>query len=562
MSSPRLRQQFDLLFKHFSGQNVEVQIEEITEVLSCTRRNARIVLSKLHELGWIVWQPSSGRGKLSSLVFKQSQDDVNIELAKQLLEEGKIGRALSVLDQDVHKLTQVVQDYIGLQHRHGQQIVRLPYYRPLTLSAPLYKLRRSEKNIIQQVASGLTTIDDTEQLAADIAHHWQSLTPRHWRFFIRPNIRCHNGNMLSMEQIVDHLKQLATIPLFAHIQDVEQTSDLIVDIHLSQSDYRLDQLLADASAKLVINWVDGEDGQKYPQGTGPFKIVHNDNHRVVLSAFDDYFGFRPLIDQVEVVVIDEVYSNLVYPSLSQNELKPGAQPKQEQVNLDPGCTYMLLDHVNGLSKQPQWASYFASKLNSLALLAKLPQQKMIDLGLISSFGLKPGWQHSGASGVTQSPDPETIVVAYQHDHTFFADIAKSIKSLLTSDGHNVELKAIEEIQENQLHADIWIKAMGIAMHKQEALATWFLCEELFEKTAKASVHLEVCNLIREWQSDPNRAFPGLEISHTLVASQHILPMFHCWLGVNQDHSGSLQNAKTNALGWFDFSRVWLNPKMD
>jgi len=42
----------------------------------------------------------------------------------------------------------------------------------------------------------------------------------------------------------------------------------------------------------------------------------------------------------------------------------------------------------------------------------------------------------------------------------------------------------------------------------------------------------------------------------------LIPMFHCWLGVNKDQCGTLQNAKCNALGWFDFSQVWVKPEVD
>ena len=40
----------------------------------------------------------------------------------------------------------------------------------------------------------------------------------------------------------------------------------------------------------------------------------------------------------------------------------------------------------------------------------------------------------------------------------------------------------------------------------------------------------------------------------------IIPMFHCWLGIGREQCGALQNAKCNALGWFDFSQVWLKPE--
>ncbi|ORT50966.1 transcriptional regulator [Vibrio sp. qd031] len=561
MSSPRLRQQFDLLYRHFSGQDSDVQIEEITEILSCTRRNARIVLSKLHELGWIQWSPSSGRGKLSSLIFNQSQDDVNIEMAKRLLEEGKIGRALAVLDQDVHKLTQVVQDYIGLQNRKGESIVRLPYYRPLQLVSPLYRLRRSEKNIIQQVASGLTTLDENERLTADIAHHWQMLTPVHWRFFIRPNIRCHNGNLLTLEQIIHHLDDLADAPLFCHITKVTQSADLCIDVYLTRPDVRFDLLLSDVSAKVITQWVTQEDGQHYPQATGPFRVVHNDDSKLKLVAFDDYFGFRPLIDQVEVVVIDDIYSNLVYPSLSQSVLPNSSEPKQEQVDLDPGCTFLLLDKQQGLAKTADWADYFSSRLNSLALFSHLPQQKIVDLGLIHAFGLKPGWQHTSGYSTKSlaAPTQQNIVVAYQHEHTVFADIAHAIKNLLEQDLLEVELVTFDSVKELAKKPDIWVMAMGIATHREDALAAWYLCEPRFNDTVEESVHKKVVSLIEHWQSGSDLPFPGLQISQQLVGSKQILPMFHCWLGVNQDHSGTLQNAKTNALGWFDFSRVWLKP---
>lgn len=89
MSSPRLRVQFETLFEHYKGQDCGIQLEEITEILFCTRRNARIVLNKMEEEGWIEWHPAPGRGKLSQLVFKRSRSDVSENLAKRYLEEGK-----------------------------------------------------------------------------------------------------------------------------------------------------------------------------------------------------------------------------------------------------------------------------------------------------------------------------------------------------------------------------------------------------------------------------------------------------------------------------------------
>ncbi|MCQ6508136.1 SgrR family transcriptional regulator, partial [Vibrio parahaemolyticus] len=74
--------QFETLFEKFAGNDTEVQLEDITDALFCTRRNARIVLNKLEEEGWIEWHPAAGRGKLSKLIFKSNRIDVSENLAR------------------------------------------------------------------------------------------------------------------------------------------------------------------------------------------------------------------------------------------------------------------------------------------------------------------------------------------------------------------------------------------------------------------------------------------------------------------------------------------------
>ena len=76
MSSPRLRVQFETLFEKFSGNDTEVQLEDITEALFCTRRNARIVLNKLEEEDWIEWHPAASRRTGRSFALLSSTCDV------------------------------------------------------------------------------------------------------------------------------------------------------------------------------------------------------------------------------------------------------------------------------------------------------------------------------------------------------------------------------------------------------------------------------------------------------------------------------------------------------
>lgn len=562
MSSPRLRVQFETLFEHFQGQDVEIQLEDVTDILFCTRRNARIVLNKMEEEGWIEWHPAAGRGKLSQLIFKRSRADVSENLARRYLNEGKIGQAFAVLDQDAAKLTQVIESYLGVQHQEGLQVVRLPYYRQLSMLNPQKPMRRSEQHIARQVFSGLTRLDEEEQLQPDLAHAWQALSDTHWRFYLRPGVRFHNGNLLTTELIVQNLWQLRLLNLFAHIDRVDSPYPWAVDVHLQKPDTRLPLLLAEACAKILPAESDrNPDFDLMPVGTGPYKVVLNDEKRLVLQAFDGYFGFRPLLDRVEVWVIDEVHSSMVFPSLS-NPMKTARGSSTEEVELDPGCTYLLLNRRNGVAKDEHWAHYLTDKLNALNLFRLLPEEKIIELGVLPAYGLKPGWYHHAAAVQrTLPPESKELTIAYHAQHPMFPTVANAIKQLLSQDGITVNVIKYEHTVVETENVDIWIKPMGIANHRDDALAGWLLNYSDIEFLSKGEDFNQWVSLIDAWRADSSALFPAKELGKSLVEKHQLIPMFHCWLGISKDQCGALQNAKCNALGWFDFSQVWVKPDL-
>ncbi|HDZ9266616.1 TPA: SgrR family transcriptional regulator [Vibrio cholerae] len=562
MSSPRLRVQFETLFEHFQGQDVETQLEDVTDILFCTRRNARIVLNKMEEEGWIEWHPAAGRGKLSQLIFKRSRADVSENLARRYLNEGKIGQAFAVLDQDAAKLTQVIESYLGVQHQEGLQVVRLPYYRQLSMLNPQKPMRRSEQHIARQVFSGLTRLDEEEQLQPDLAHAWQALSDTHWRFYLRPGVRFHNGNLLTTELIVQNLWQLRLLNLFAHIDRVDSPYPWAVDVHLQKPDTRLPLLLAEACAKILPAESDrNPDFDLMPVGTGPYKVVLNDEKRLVLQAFDGYFGFRPLLDRVEVWVIDEVHSSMVFPSLS-NPMKTARGSSTEEVELDPGCTYLLLNRRNGVAKDEHWARYLTDKLNALNLFRLLPEEKIIELGVLPAYGLKPGWYHHSAAAQRTLPlESKELTIAYHAQHPMFPTVANAIKQLLSQDGITVNVIKYEHTVVETENVDIWIKPMGIANHRDDALAGWLLNYSDIEFLSKGEDFNQWVSLIDAWRADSSALFPAKELGKSLVEKHQLIPMFHCWLGISKDQCGALQNAKCNALGWFDFSQVWVKPDL-
>jgi SgrR family transcriptional regulator len=559
MSSPRLRSQFETLFEHFNGQNTDIQLEEVTDILFCTRRNARIVLNKMEEEGWVEWHPAAGRGKQSRLIFNQSRSEVSEALARRYVEEGKIGQALSVLDNDADKLTQVIQSYLGVKHQEGLQVIRLPYYRPLSMLNPRKNMRRSEQHIARQVFSGLTKLDEDDQLQPDLAHSWQALNNQHWRFYLRPGVRFHNGEPLSTEHVLQSLMSLKGLTLFSHIESVTSPADLVIDILLNQPDVYFPILLSECCAKILLPESQRSDNfDLIPIGTGPYKIIVNDNKRLQLQAFDAYFGFRPLIDHVEVWVIDEAHSSLVFPHLP-NPIKRQNHFTKDDVGLDPGCTYLLLNRHNGIARDERWARYLSYKLSSLSVFKELPETKVVELGVLPAHGLKPGWYH-------HSPQPElapeglkTLTISYHAQHPMFPSLAKTLQKLLGSDGIDVEFIKYDHSIEVSETVDIWIQAMGLANRREAALAGWLLNYSEIEAASRDEDFAHWRALIEAWRRSHHLQFPAKELGRSLVEQNQLIPLFHSWLGISKDQCGSLQNAKCNALGWFDFSQVWVKP---
>lgn len=69
MSSGRLQQQFIRLWQCCDGKSQETTLNELAEMLSCSRRHMRTLLNMMEARGWLTWEAEAGRGKRSGSLF-------------------------------------------------------------------------------------------------------------------------------------------------------------------------------------------------------------------------------------------------------------------------------------------------------------------------------------------------------------------------------------------------------------------------------------------------------------------------------------------------------------
>ncbi|MDA4676615.1 ABC transporter substrate-binding protein, partial [Enterobacter asburiae] len=80
-----------------------------------------------------------------------------------------------------------------------------------------------------------------------------------------------------------------------------------LDIHLRQPDRWLPWLLGQVPAMVLPQeWQTMNHFSSMPVGTGPYAVVRNNQNQLKIHAFEDYFGYRALIDEVNVWVLPEI----------------------------------------------------------------------------------------------------------------------------------------------------------------------------------------------------------------------------------------------------------------
>ncbi|GAB6262915.1 HTH-type transcriptional regulator SgrR [Photobacterium sp. R1] len=565
MSGQRLKTQFQRLYTHFSGQDSDTNLQDISEVLFCTRRNVRMVINKMVEKGWIDWEPAIGRGKQSRLVFHSTDTELQYNHARKLVADGKLEPALEALGHDANRLAQLIQEQLGLTTQKGRQIVRVPYYRAFTNLNPLRPLRRSEQHLVRQIFNGLTRInEEKEEVEGDLAHHWEAFSPRHWRFYLRPAVRFHDGSLLESKDVLVSLERLKSHRLFRHLENISSPFPNTIDIRLSHDDRRLPDLLANIMAVIQPAELDtAKEAELFPIGTGAYKVVQNDKQRLTLEAFDQYFGFRALIDVVEIWILTGVTACYLQPST--DRVATQIKEVSERLTLDEGCNYLLLNRVTGLASDPQWQAYFQNRLGPVQLLSRMNPAEIGEMRLINAYGLLPGWTDTNSvSAHVDVPAKRMVTLAFAQDHPVYHEVARAIERILAEDG--IRLKVMEISNTDVLTGkyadkiDIWLNGMSMSNHRDDAFLAWFYSFDHIARVMPEAEFEALDQQVMHWRAFAEQSCPSHDIGSVLVRSGQIIPLFHAWLGVYS--AGPVQGMEPNSMGWFDFKSVWLKPGLE
>ncbi len=548
MPSSRLQQQFIRLWQCCDGRSQQTTLNELAEMLSCSRRHMRTLLNLMEARGWLAWESEAGRGKRSRLTFLYTGLALQQQRAEDLLEQDRIDQLVQLVG-DKTAVRQMLISHLGRSFRQGRHILRVLYYRPMKNLLPGSALRRSETHIARQIFSALTRVNEENgELEADIAHHWQQISPNHWRFFLRPGIHFHHGRELEMADVISSLQRSSELPLFSHIERIVSPTAWTLDIHLSQPDRWLPWLLGQVPAMaLPQEWRTMENFSSMPIGTGPYAVARNNQNQLKIHAFEEYFGYRALIDEVNVWVLPEISEEpnggLTLQGNTESE-------KAVESRLEEGCYYLLFDSrspLGGNDDVRRWLSYLFQPANLLYHAGEHYQGNWFP-----AYGLLPRWHHARSHACEKPAGLESVTLTYYRDHVEHRVIGGIMRALLAE--HQVRLN-IQELEYDDWHrgetvSDIWLNSVNFTLPIDFSLFAY-----LYEVPL-----MHHCIPI-DWEADANRWRAG-EInpatwSQQLLEKQHIVPLIHHWLMIQGQRS--MRGVRMNTLGWFDFKSAWFAP---
>lgn len=162
----------------------------------------------------------------------------------------------------------------------------------------------------------LVVKDRDQNMKPGLAESWENIDPLVWRLKLKKNVKFHNGDPFTAEDVKFTLERIAKDAQFTEnrnyrqIKEVKIVDDHTVDIVTNSPDpvlmNRISRLASGMLPSKYIKEKGMEEFMKNPVGTGPYKYkTWSRDNEIVLVKNPDYYGEPPKWDTVKYRIIPE-----------------------------------------------------------------------------------------------------------------------------------------------------------------------------------------------------------------------------------------------------------------
>jgi peptide/nickel transport system substrate-binding protein len=208
--------------------------------------------------------------------------------------------------------------------------------------------------------SSLVKFNKDGEIVPDLAERWEIKDDTRYTFYIRNNVRFHDGHLLTSEDVrytyESILNEATASPhkkTYEIIKKIETPNATTVRFILEKPHA---PFLTDIGRGIIPKHLAEKDPDGFAvrlTGSGPFSFVsYEPDHVVELRAFPDYFGGKPSLEKLLFRIIPEDSTRLLELSkgnidLLQNAFPPDAIPHLQKdpklkIEIAPSTTYSYL----------------------------------------------------------------------------------------------------------------------------------------------------------------------------------------------------------------------------
>ncbi|WP_268627482.1 ABC transporter substrate-binding protein [Paenibacillus alvei] len=331
------------------GIEIETGIDELASLFHCSTRYTKTLLKELNQMDAIRWISFQGRGKKPRLLLKKRLHEVIRLYFQALWQKEDFQKAFQLIaehdmfqDEEIKRL---IDEAYGLHHIvHNEKpldVLRYPHPNTRVVFDPLFTISRHDVHFVAQLFEPLLRFDiELQQAVPNLAQAIASDDGITWRILLRKGVRFHDGSAVTSQDVAATLRRAVNMGMmFVPIERIMMQDDGSLAIQLKECNYLFPRILCSPKLSIVpFRWIEaGEIG--IPAGAGPFRLACQTDTLIKLEAFEHYFGYRPWLDQVEVIHTPNSLTFGLSTSVS-NEPDEGAM-KMEQV--EQGADYLLLN---------------------------------------------------------------------------------------------------------------------------------------------------------------------------------------------------------------------------
>lgn len=294
-------------------QGTSFLLKDLADMWDISTKQTKRRLQHYQARNMLTFTPGVGRGHLSQVTFPEPlldklQATVSALLAQENLTDLATLLQLPWPNAWLKPFYQQFQSHFGLKKAADEKIIlRQITTRPVTSLDPLKVSIYREVNLLYQIGDCLTKLV-ADQLTPGLAHHWhydeQELT---WHFYLRKGVLFHHGKYLTSSDVRYTIERALSASKFVpwqllNLQKIVTDGDYHVAFVMKQPEPLLPFYLA--NVLFIILPSDRPFQENAWLGTGAFYVKEWQPKQFTLRAFDEYYGLRPLIDEVEHVLVN------------------------------------------------------------------------------------------------------------------------------------------------------------------------------------------------------------------------------------------------------------------